>query len=131
MSVFTWDILELFRLLHLVQSDLALRPGDFMEMTHSWSPGSSLKQAPASFLGGCYFRFWGPGWVGGVGPSPKPRNLGLSLGRGQGAPAVCSLNGLYKPCPPTGRRLLSDSSKGIFTRQSLWLKTFLSPLLLF
>lgn len=33
MSVSTWDILELFRLLHLVQSDLALRAGDFMVPT--------------------------------------------------------------------------------------------------
>lgn len=33
MSVSTWDILELFHLLHLVQSDLALRAGDFMVPT--------------------------------------------------------------------------------------------------
>lgn len=49
------------------------------------------------------------------------------------ATAVCSLNGVYKPCPPTGRWLPSDNSKAveIFTRQSLLLKTFLPSLFLF
>lgn len=58
------------------------------KMTHSRSPGSSLKQAPASFLGGCYFPFWGPA-VGRGGGRPlllfEPR---AAPGQGQGRPQL-------------------------------------------
>ena len=89
------------------------------------------KTSACQLLGWLLLPLLGPRLGGGLAPPRSPGTLGCPWAGGRGAPAVCSLNGLYKPCPPTGRRLLSDSSKGIFTRQSLWLKTFLSPLLLF
>lgn len=68
-------------------------------MTCVWSPGPALRQALASFLGGCYFPFC-PTRRGSARrveqPLPAAQGPQASPGLGAGvAPTVCSQSGVY------------------------------------